>query len=263
MDPASRATDISVIRFSSVDSTSLYARRVFESGQLAGRTLMVLAETQSGAIGRFKRSWDSPRGGLWCTLAHPIEQGGPGDRVIEGLGLRVGLAATCVIAALLAAGEPEASVRMKWPNDVLIDGRKVCGILSEVLNRQTPSGPERCVLVGVGLNVNLNVRDLRPDLRDRATTIRSHLGHDLDLEHVRMRLTYALVGALGERGISAATLAAARERLHGVDQPVTITLPGGGRLSGVFAGLDEHGLALVRSDAGLVHAPPGSMIMED
>jgi BirA family biotin operon repressor/biotin-[acetyl-CoA-carboxylase] ligase len=78
-------------------------------------------------------------------------------------------------------------VRIKWPNDLLVGGRKICGILAEssvpVAAKETGPGAERpvdFVVLGVGLNANVDPEDLMVPARE-VTTLRSELGHDVDL----------------------------------------------------------------------------------
>jgi BirA family biotin operon repressor/biotin-[acetyl-CoA-carboxylase] ligase len=84
-----------------------------------------------------------------------------------------------VATAELVAESTGADARIKWPNDVRVGGRKIAGVLVERVIRprdhsappSSPSEPETAAVVGVGLNVNLGVDDLDPELRDRATSL--------------------------------------------------------------------------------------------
>lgn len=251
---------VSVMRFAELDSTSLFARRGFECGALGNEPVAIISARQTGGVGRFGRAWDSPEGGLWYTLVWPLGAAKV-DSTLRGLGLRVGVAAAEVVEELLRPGPRPCTVRMKWPNDVLVNGKKVCGVLCELVRRRGEAGIEQCVLVGVGININLAVDQLRPELRDCATTVREQLGCSVDLVAAGDRLTEALIAAIRLEGLPDAVLSAARARLHGVGERVSIALPGGGRLDGVLDGLDAHGMAVVRTESGLVAAPSGSVVM--
>ena len=109
----------------------------------AAEGLVVVAEHQSAGQGRLGRAWESPRhaGLTFSVLLHPPVA----DRRWPWLPLLTGIA---VVDGLAAVGCPPA--RLKWPNDVLVDGLKVAGILAERV--ETPRGP--AAVLGVGLNVS-------------------------------------------------------------------------------------------------------------
>lgn len=262
--PSPPAADIPVIRFREIESTSSLARRLAETGQLRSRPAMIVAESQTGGVGRFKRQWTSPVGGLWCTLAFPLRSGAPGDAIIEGLGLRVGVAITTVIRAVLDnQTKRPADVRLKWPNDVLINARKVAGILCELVNCPGAVGPGRAVLVGVGINANLSSAMFPAELRDRVTGLLDHMGRPLDLELLRQAVQSALLEALAAHALPPDLLRTAREMLFGVGAPAVITLPQGRKVHGTLIGIDHSGMAQLRTDDGLFTAPSGTVLMFD
>jgi BirA family biotin operon repressor/biotin-[acetyl-CoA-carboxylase] ligase len=115
----------------------------------AAEGLVVVAEHQSAGQGRLGRAWESPRyaGLTFSVLLHPPVA----DRRWTWLPLLTGVA---VVEGVRAAGGP--SCALKWPNDVLLDGLKVAGILAERL--ETPRGP--AAVVGVGLNVSQTASEL-------------------------------------------------------------------------------------------------------
>lgn len=254
--------DIPVLRFTEIDSTSIHARRLFDSGQLRSRPAVIVAERQSAAIGRFKRAWHSPAGGLWVTIAWPILES-ERNGAIDGLGLRVGVATVEVVREALALAKKPVDVRLKWPNDVQVNRKKVCGSLCEAISRRSALGDEHVLLVGVGINANFPPTFLRDDLRTTATTLVEHVGEPLDLEQLRERLISALIPALTARNLAPETLRKAREMLVGMNEPATITQPGGAKVIGDLVGLDAHGMAIIRTDRGLITALPGSALTLD
>lgn len=160
------------IDFDEIDSTSLHARRLVEAGSPEvehALPLVIVAATQNAGVGRLGRAWSSPRGGLWCTFV--IRPAQPYAEVMDGLGMRIGAAVT---EALRAAVGQELAPRLqtKWPNDVLLDGRKVCGVLTETAG----AGEGLRVLVGVGVNIDFSVTDAPEELRERITTMREAIG---------------------------------------------------------------------------------------
>jgi len=196
MGPESPRT---TVRLDSTDSTSALARRRIAAGDLSGHGAVFVAATQTNGVGRLGRAWASPRGGLWCTLAQPID-----PAAVEGLGLRVGEAMCAAIQTALVRAGSAARVVMKQPNDALIEGRKVAGVLTEIL---APTRPERPVsgtkwaLVGVGINANFAYSDLPEPLRATATTLRDclrieRIQRDIDLEALLADLTERLTAAI-------------------------------------------------------------------
>ena len=125
--------------------------------QGAAAFCVVTAETQTSGRGRSGKRWHSPPGsGLWISFL--LRPGSEGARTLTSI--LVGLAAARAIVALC----PELRPEIKWPNDVLLGGRKVGGILCEGV------GPD-AVVVGVGLNIGQRAEDFPSDLRDRATSL--------------------------------------------------------------------------------------------
>lgn len=126
----------------------------------------VFAETQTAGRGRRGRTWISPAGrGLWFSVL--LRPALPPERLPQiPLAAAVALARAC----RQAAGVTPA---VKWPNDLLWEGRKLGGILAE---RVAPSGRPPFVVLGVGINVDLAEGELPPDLRGLATSLRAAAG---------------------------------------------------------------------------------------
>ncbi|HDP95060.1 MAG TPA: biotin--[acetyl-CoA-carboxylase] ligase [Candidatus Aminicenantes bacterium] len=121
----------------------------------------VTADHQSGGRGRENRSWHSPPGlGLYLSWGFRLRQ----KKSLPWVPLAVGV----VVAELLETYCGKRTVRLKWPNDVLIKGRKVAGILSE--SRLTPEGA--ICICGIGINLNHLETDFPPDLAQSATSMR-------------------------------------------------------------------------------------------
>lgn len=129
-----------VHHFEVIASTNDEARRLGLEGAPDGT--VVVAEEQRGGRGRRGRSWTSPPGGIYLSLLLR-----PGCHPAEAPRLTL-CAAVAVAQALSAAG---VRARIKWPNDVLVEGRKVCGILLELVAREDWID---FVVVGVGINAN-------------------------------------------------------------------------------------------------------------
>ena len=167
-------------------STQERARTLARAGAPHGT--LVISRVQKGGRGRLGRAWSSPPGGIWMSLVlRPEMPARFASRITQA-------AAVGVAKALWSFG---VEVCIKWPNDLLVvkpgesEGRKICGILAEtsvenVPVAQKPVGPEvgsqrsDFVVLGIGLNANLDPEDLGVPDRGVATT-RSELGHNVDL----------------------------------------------------------------------------------
>ncbi|TDJ74950.1 bifunctional biotin--[acetyl-CoA-carboxylase] ligase/biotin operon repressor BirA [Pseudomonas putida] len=159
-----------------IDSTNAEGLRLAAVGQSA--PFVVLAERQSAGRGRRGRHWVSPFAeNLYYSLVLRIDGG---MRQLEGLSLVVGLA---VMRTLQAFGLEK--VGLKWPNDVLVDGKKITGILLELVGDPA----DVChVVLGIGINVNMQVNDL---VDQQWTSMRRELGQSVDRNR--------LVAVLGEQ----------------------------------------------------------------
>ncbi|MBR0207337.1 MAG: biotin--[Oscillospiraceae bacterium] len=147
-----------------VDSTNLYLRRIADT---AADGAAVIAKTQSAGRGRLGRGFLSPEGGLYLSvLLRP-------EAEPERLLTLTPLAA----AAVCRAVETVCGVRcgIKWPNDVLLGGKKICGILVE----SVLGGVKPCVIVGIGINAN--TPSFPEELSQIASSIAAQTGREVGL----------------------------------------------------------------------------------
>ncbi|MBU2055309.1 MAG: biotin--[acetyl-CoA-carboxylase] ligase [Proteobacteria bacterium] len=159
-----------------VDSTNRVALDLARKGAPEGT--IVLADCQTAGRGRLHRAWQSPPGcNLYASLLIRPEID-PADA--PQLTLMAGVAAEETLSALCPEG-----VGLKWPNDVLIRGRKVCGILTEL---RMAGGAVAAVVVGIGVNVNMPRADFDPAYRETATSLREETGQEQSREEVAFRL---------------------------------------------------------------------------
>lgn len=203
--------------------------------------LLVAAEYQSAGKGRLGRTWTTPARSavLMSALLRPVTV--PPVRW-PWLGL---LAPLAVASAVRRVGELPAEV--KWPNDVLLEDRKLAGILLERID--TPSGP--AAIVGIGLNVTLRA-DERP--HPQATSLALEGSATTD----RVTVLSAVVRELATRyqaWVDAAgdpeTILPDYEELSGTfGREVRVELPDGSHLEGTATGLDPDGRLLVMTDTG-------------
>ncbi len=159
--------------YESVDSTNEEAKRQALRGAPNGS--LFIAEQQTGGKGRLGRSWLSPAGtGLWFSvLLRPGALPG-GVRLPFQVAATTLLAGEAVCGAInsgAVGGQGSVSARIKWPNDVLIGTRKVCGILTEM-----SAEVERVEFVVVGIGVNVNDASFPEELLRKATSLRIEYG---------------------------------------------------------------------------------------
>ncbi len=147
--PINKATDpISLISFGEVDSTQEQAKRLLAQGKPA--PFLVLAESQTRGRGRLGRSWTSPKGNLYCTIAMPCRA-----KPLAALTYAVALALyDCVVQC----GVDPAILALKWPNDVLLDEKKIAGILIENISQDAQGV---LLLIGVGVNLRFMPTEAR------------------------------------------------------------------------------------------------------
>jgi len=227
------------VRLEEVSSTMDVAKQLAEVGWPEGT--LVVARTQTAGRGRFGRYWASPEGGLWFSLIlRPKLE--PED--FSKLPIVIALAIARALEKHLGL-----EVGLKWPNDVLVRGKKVCGILIE----SASYGREIAyAIVGVGLNANFSLEALPEELRGIATTLREELGRDVDLEELLMAIVreiqdayLALQEGRGEELLKEA------EQLTGFPRGLRL-LVGDEVLSGVAIGLASDGSLLLKLPDGQV-----------
>ena len=152
--------------------------RLGETGAAHGALLF--AEKQTAGRGQFQRAWSSDEPlGLWFSLLLRLEIS---DATIPSLSA---FAAVAIIETLDALGLSHA--RIKAPNDVLVHGRKISGILVE-----TRTGKNPFAVVGIGLNVNQQLKDFPSELQSTATSMALAEGKSFDRNHVAAVLLPAL-----------------------------------------------------------------------
>ncbi len=226
--------------FDELGSTNTEAAARARAGAPEG--LLVLADAQSRGRGRLGRSWVSP----------------PGRNLYASLVLRPPLPPAQVPLITLTAGLAVAETvahwvgertRIKWPNDVVVDGRKIAGILSEM---DTDGGGVRFVIVGIGVNVNATAGDFPPEVRPLATSLWQCTGAAVDRAAVCARLLSRLelwYEALLQRGFS--PIAAEWNRWDMLRGRQVQVQDGPRRIEGRVEGIGDDGRLRLLADAGV------------
>lgn len=211
-----------------VSSTQDCLQEFAARGDPAGTA--VLAAEQTAGRGRRGRVWLSPRGGLWLSvLSRPRS-----EPAIEVLSLRVALA----VARVVEAHAGNVALELKWPNDLILDGRKLGGILCEAHWQG-----ESAAWVGVGLGLNLN-NPIPPELAHQAVAL-SHYAPKVTPISIAPDLVNAIVGASHiDRTLSPAEVAefGNRDWLLGREMAEPVT--------GSADGISREGMLRVRGPDG-------------
>lgn len=152
--------------FGSIGSTNIKAKEI---AMEEGEGTVIIAEEQTRGKGRLGRDWVSPKGkGIWMSIILKPQM--PPSEVAK---------LTLIGAAAVNQGLKQIGLKshIKWPNDIIIHGKKVCGILTEM---SCELNIINYVIMGIGINVNLGEEDLSQVLASKATSLKEITGIDID-----------------------------------------------------------------------------------
>ncbi|MFL0196581.1 biotin--[acetyl-CoA-carboxylase] ligase [Clostridium sp. WILCCON 0269] len=156
-----------IIYLESIDSTNNKAKELADKGEDHGT--VVISEEQTGGRGRLGRVWCSPKyKGIWLSIIlrpdlNPMKI----PKITQ-------IAAAAVIESLNAFN---IQAKIKWPNDIILNGKKICGILTEM---NAELNKVHYVIVGIGINANLTRDDFEEDILNKATSIKIETTSTLD-----------------------------------------------------------------------------------
>ncbi len=226
-----------IITLTETGSTNAEARRWAESGDLG--PLCIRAERQTDGRGRRGRAWLSYEGNLYASVLLPVNIE---PRNLGWLSFLTAVTVHDCLGFFMGGQKPD----LKWPNDVLVKGRKICGILLET--GQT-DGRSWCI-IGIGINI-----EAHPDLPDyQATSIAQHVQHDPPSAHKILEVllnqfnhAYKQLQKLGFPALRSAWL----RRSSGIPGPVTVNLMQE-TFSGYAEDLGEQGELKVRLPDGTI-----------
>ncbi|MBS4007913.1 MAG: biotin--[acetyl-CoA-carboxylase] ligase [Clostridium sp.] len=221
-----------------IDSTNRLARELAAAGAVEGT--LILSEEQLAGRGRLGRSWVSPAGGIWLSLVVRPRLAPHKAQLITLLAAVAAVEATKMTTGLVPG--------IKWPNDLLLGGRKLAGILTEVSAEM-----ERVnyLVLGIGLNANLSAEHFQGELADRATSLLLETGRSTSrVSWVQNFLTvfedaYLLAQEQGFAGVLASW------RRYSVTLGQNVLVNSGARtVHGTALDIDEQGALLVKTAAG-------------
>jgi len=230
--------------FPTIDSTNVYAARIAHEGATEGT--VVIADAQSGGKGRLGRSWVSPPGvNLYLSV---ILRPSVSAAAAPQLNLLAAVAVADAIAEIC-----QLTPTIKWPNDVLVVGKKICGILAEM---QTGVGELRAVILGIGVNINAPLSAFPEELHDKASSLLLVSGRTIE----RSAFTASLLTHLEkyyvlwlEQGFAALRTTWEQYATEVLGKRIAVAASEG-TVTGTALGLDDDGALLVRGEAdGKIH----------
>jgi BirA family biotin operon repressor/biotin-[acetyl-CoA-carboxylase] ligase len=226
-----------VVYLGEIGSTNDEARRLARGGAPEGT--LVLTDYQSSGRGRLDRRWEAPPG--TCLLLSLVFRPSLAPHQVQLLTMACGLAVADAVES-----ETGLNVGLKWPNDVMLGSAKAGGILTELELEGDRLG---FVVVGIGLNVNLEPEQMPLDLLMPATGLSQVLGREV----ARLPLLWALLRAVETRYLQLKSgnspHAEWAQRLVTLGRPVTVSGTGS-VLEGRAEGVDANGALLVRRADG-------------
>ncbi|MDP6787220.1 MAG: biotin--[acetyl-CoA-carboxylase] ligase [Rhodospirillales bacterium] len=225
-----------LVSFESIDSTNEAAKRLAGEGAAGGT--VVWARQQTAGKARRGRGWVSEPGNLYCSVL--LRPNRPAAEAMQ-----MSFVAATAVADTVADAVAGPLVECKWPNDVLIDGRKVAGILleSSARNGLVPDW----LVVGVGVNVAHHP----PDAEFPATSLKAAGCGELDVAEMLSSFCRHFEGwydAWSTRGFHPVREAWLR-RARGIGAPLTVRLEGE-TIAGTFTGVDAQGALIVEAAEG-------------
>ncbi len=226
--------------FDSLSSTNIKAKEIATKSK---EGTIVIAEEQTKGKGRLGRSWLSPKGkGIWMSI------------ILKPKVAPIKVAKITLIgAAAVNQGLKDIGIKsyIKWPNDIVIDGKKVCGILTEM---SCELNMINYCIMGIGINVNLDKEDFSKDLIDTATSLKSIAGEKIDRKRL---LAYILNHfenlyiPFKEEGDISKTIKICKENSILIGREVKIIM-GDTRKTGKVLDIDERGQLIVKYKDGKV-----------
>ncbi len=225
--------------FDEVKSTNTVAKFLAKNGAENGT--VVISEKQTDAKGRSGKAWASPIGGIWLSLiVKPNVDYSKLPMITIGTGV-------AVAKAIERTGITSAEI--KWPNDIIIHDKKVCGILTEAV---TTFNTIDSVIIGVGIDANIDIEDFPEELQDGTTTLADELGRKED-ENVLIRLfleEFEKIAETFNEGDYESILKDWRKRSYSVGKIVEVREPFNKNFDAYVVGIGREGALIVEKIDG-------------
>ena len=225
------AVEWKIHTYAQLESTQDYVRDIAEDEEFFPEGIVVQCLTQTKGRGRRGNEWSSPMGNLYMSLL--LRPGCPAQAAGQ-LSFVIAVALSSAMDEVMAAGHVKT---LKWPNDILIDGKKAAGILLE--SNISKIATVDYVVVGIGVNI-MAAPDGAVKLQDvaKGAQVPVHPFRDIVLSHISAH--YRHWQTAGFADVRTQWLAQA----HGMDQPMVARLPDREE-KGVFRGIDDAGTLLL------------------
>jgi BirA family biotin operon repressor/biotin-[acetyl-CoA-carboxylase] ligase len=220
--------------FSEIDSTNNEAHRLGVDGAPEGT--VVIADSQTKGKGRLQRAWHSPAGmNIYTSII--LRPDLKPDHAPQ-----ISILAGVSVAEIMDNFCP-GMVNLKWPNDVLLQGKKVCGILAQM---KTSANRVDFIILGIGINVNIDYNQLSQDIKNTATSLTIETGRKISRQELIIGLYENLAkwykklmeggfGAVKEKWLSMAPMIGQRVQIMSENEVI----------SGKALGIDEQGALLL------------------
>lgn len=239
--------------YKEVMSTNTIAKFLAENDAVDGA--VIISEKQTNAKGRSGKPWESPLGGVWLSIIlHPHMD--PSKTPLITLATGVAVAKT-----LEKIGVPNAEI--KWPNDILIDDKKVSGILTEGI---ASFNTIETVIIGVGIDVNIDVASLPEELQEGTTSLIDVIGEATD-EHKIIQIflkEFEDVIQLLIDGKFENLLKEWRKRAYTVGKTVEVREPFSQAYEAYVVGINKQGILIVeKTDGTLEKVISGECIIKN
>lgn len=222
-----------------VNSTNTVAKFLSKTGDENGS--VVISEKQTGGRGRSGKTWESPLGGVWLSI---ILTPDVDYSKIPLITLTTGVAVAKTLERI-GIENPE----IKWPNDIMINGKKVCGILTEAV---TNSNKIETVIIGVGIDANLTIEDFPEELQSETTTLENELGRKGD-ENLLIKLfleEFEKISELFNHDDYEKILKEWRKRSYSIGKIVEVRKPFNKHYDAYVLGISKEGALVVEKNDG-------------
>jgi BirA family transcriptional regulator, biotin operon repressor / biotin---[acetyl-CoA-carboxylase] ligase len=242
------------IHFPCIDSTQSRGEQL--SHMIENECILFTADEQTGGRGRNAGSkWVSPPGGnLYCTFAFPFPK--------RGIHKLPSISHVVALSVALVLEERGVAAQIKWPNDLLVAGKKICGILCH--SYEGPSSSEhRLFLVGIGINVSMSEEDCSK-VGQPATSLLLETKSEWDRDSLVKALSYNLSKNIAVLKVEKTGLfwEEVIKRLAFVGKELCVQVPSGDIISGVFEGITREGFMKILLSTGERKTLPSGHIVQ-
>jgi BirA family transcriptional regulator, biotin operon repressor / biotin---[acetyl-CoA-carboxylase] ligase len=225
----------SIHHLPSVSSTNDYAKTLAKKGEPEGS--LIIADKQTGGRGRKQRKWISPEKGLWFSLILR-------PKITPNDAMLTTMCAACAVTKGISEQTP-LKPSIKWPNDILINNKKVCGILTEL---SAEIDEITYLIIGIGINVN---NEIPSELKEKSTTLKQESNKPIDsvlllssilssFEHFYQKLTNKDILTIKDTWRSYSSTIGAKVTVKKEKEVIT----------GIAVDLGEHGELIIKNNQG-------------